>query len=225
MKATIEQGLRLYKSKKYDKALDVFLKVEAGPDEYLTLAYYLGLCYTRLEEYDDALLYLEQVVTSDSNMIHVYQSRMLLSYIYAVTGRHKLAEYELNTLKDSGYDSVQVLSALGYVAYMQGKVDESVEHLEEALGLENRNPNAMNSLGYILADSGRDMRRAIRLCKDAVTLNPYNPAYLDSLGWALYNAGSLDDAMTYLKKAADLARNNKDIQKHYKEALAKKRGR
>ena len=30
----------------------------------MELAYYLGLCYSKLKRYDDALLYLEQVVTA-----------------------------------------------------------------------------------------------------------------------------------------------------------------
>jgi tetratricopeptide (TPR) repeat protein len=65
------------------------------PGENTELAYFLGLCYTKLERYDEALLYLEQVVTAGQDPLRVYQCRLTLAYIYVITKRAKLAEFEL----------------------------------------------------------------------------------------------------------------------------------
>ena len=65
----LTQGVSLYNQKAYTNALTFFLSLPAdcGADKN-EIAYYLGLCYTKLERYDDALLYLEQVVTSGTHI-------------------------------------------------------------------------------------------------------------------------------------------------------------
>jgi len=52
------------------------------------------------------------------------------------------------------------LAALGYVYYAQRKVPESVETLKKALELDPKNPNALNSLGFIYAEEKIDMPHA-----------------------------------------------------------------
>ena len=67
MAGTLQEGIRLYRLKRWEQALKELLSVPAdklSQGDSTELAYYLGLCYTKLNKYDDALLYLEQVVTS-----------------------------------------------------------------------------------------------------------------------------------------------------------------
>ena len=66
MAAVLEEGIQLYKRKDYTGALSFFMSLSAdsGADP-IDVSYYLGLCYSKLERYDDALLYLEQVVTTE----------------------------------------------------------------------------------------------------------------------------------------------------------------
>lgn len=46
-----------------------------------------------------------------------------------------------------------------------------------------------------------------------------HPAYLDSLGWAYYKAGKLEEAKVYLRRAYSLASNNKIIARHLKVVI------
>jgi len=64
-------GLRYLNLKNYRSALEEFLMVDEDPSELLDLSYYLGICYTNLEKYDKALLYLEQVVTNHTDILMV----------------------------------------------------------------------------------------------------------------------------------------------------------
>lgn len=219
MERGIKEAIRLYKSNRFELALRELLAIEESPAENLELSYYLGLCYTKLGQYDEALLYLEQVVTSHSNLFRIYQSRMVLSYIYTVTDRYKLAQFELNKLVDAGFESPQVYSAYGYILYAQNQVEKSIEYLKKALSLDPDNANAQNSLGYILAEEEINLEEALGYCKTAVRLKPENPAYLDSLGWTYYRLGKVDEAAGYLKKANSLAGGNKTIASHLREVL------
>jgi tetratricopeptide (TPR) repeat protein len=176
--------------------------------------YYKGLCLTKLGRYNEALHYLEQVVNSDLGFLYIYQSRMILGYIYSVTDRFKLAEYEFNKLLTEGVESVQIYSLLGYVAYSQNKIPQSISFLKKALKIDANYPNALNCLGFIYAEKNIDTVEAIILCKKAVNLKPENYAYLDSLGWAYYKNNQTQQARTYLGKALDLAPDNPEIINH-----------
>lgn len=218
MADTLKEGMRLYRNAKYDDALVLFLGLPAGtPGSNLELAYYIGLCYARLERYDDALVYLEQVVTADTDLARVYQCRMLLSVIYTLTGRTRLADFELRKLIESGYESSQVFCSLAYIAFEHGKTDEAKEWYEKAMAVDSENPTVLNGLGFVLADEGRELTRALTMCKKAIDLNPDNPAYLDSIGWVYYKLGLQTEAKTFTRRAREKAPDNPLIARHMSE--------
>ena len=91
--------MKLYSEGRYSDALAFFLGLSAeSPVDKIEVSYYLGLCYAKLEKYDDSLLFLEQVVTSGTQLERILQCRFLLAVIYAISGRKRLADFELNKL-------------------------------------------------------------------------------------------------------------------------------
>lgn len=224
MNKRLEAGIRLYHAHRFEQALAEFREAEKEMPPSPELDYYLGLCLTQLSRYEEALLSLEKVVTSQFSFIHTMQSRMVLGYVYAITGRHRLAQFEFAKVCDI-LQSSQAFAGLGYVLYAQGKSAEAVEALTKALEIDPRNANAMNSLGFVCAEERLDLSRGIQLCRQAVELNPRNAAYHDSLGWAYYRAGNLSEAKSSLRRALDLAPGNREIAVHLKEVLdAMKKG-
>jgi len=219
----LERGIKLYHAKKYEQALKEFKDLEEGENLNIELIYYIGLCLTQLGDYDEALLYLEQVVQSQFSFLHTFQSRMVLGFIYSVTGRYKLAEYEFKTLINSGLESSQIYSALGYVFYSQKKVEDAIDSLEKAFEMEPENTNAMNSLGFILAEEEIDLERAVKLCREAVKRKPGNAAYHDSLGWVYFKRGKIQDARLHLRKALDLAPGNREIVEHMRIVMEREK--
>jgi tetratricopeptide (TPR) repeat protein len=215
----LKTGIRFLELKNYRSALEEFLLVDEDPAEFLDLSYYLGICYTNLEKYDKALLFLEQVVTNHSDILMVYQCRLILSYIYSVTGRFKLAEFELKELIDAGFESAQIYGTFSFISYSQKMVEKSLEYLRKAAELEPDNPNVLNSFGYILANEGINSEESILSCKKAVKLKSNYPAYLDSLGWAYFKAGKYNEALLYLRKALSLAGSNKTISAHLRSVI------
>ena len=216
-----QDAVRLYRQKIWDKALDKFLNTatsDLNETEKIELAYYLGLCYTKLNHYDEALSFLEQVVTSGQNILRVFQCRMTLAYIYVITKRIRMAEYELKRLQDAGLESPLLYNTLAFAAWTQKKNKNAINFYEKTLEIDSDNATAMNSMGYILADTGTDIMRALRLCRKAVDFKPQNPAYLDSLGWAYYKSGEVVEARTWLRRALDIAPDEETIKKHFKIA-------
>jgi tetratricopeptide (TPR) repeat protein len=219
---TIEDGIRFFNMKRYDTALERFrsVKTDGLSDKIrMELAYYQGLCYTKLEKYDEALLLLEQVVTSDMLPLRTIQCRLTLAYVYMITRRTKMAEFELNRLLKNGVESVQIYTMQAYVAWTQQNNEKAVELYERALAFDSANLTAINGLGYVLVDSGIDVKRGLELCRKAAQTKPQSAAYLDSLGWAYYKSGDLNEARTTLRRALEIAPRHYEITKHMRVVI------
>lgn len=130
----LSEGINLYKQKSYSGALAFFLSlpVDSGADK-MEIAYFLGLCYAKLQKYDEALLYLEQVVTSGAQIERVLQCRFLLAVIYALSGRKRLADFELNKLLETGFMTASVYAAIAYIAWEQTDTQKCMEYYENSL--------------------------------------------------------------------------------------------
>ncbi len=213
----MHEAVRLLRNREFEAALERLLAVDPDSGNYPELSYYLGLCYTHLSRHDEALLYLEQVITSEMGFAYIYQSRMIVGYIYAITERYRLAEFEFSRLIDDGYESAKVYAALGYVLYAQANIAGAVANLQKALKMDSRNATALNSLGFIMAENEIKLDLAEDYCLRALELRPDYPAYLDSLGWVRYKRGKLEEAREVLRRALIAAPDNEEIQRHLHE--------
>jgi tetratricopeptide (TPR) repeat protein len=214
MDDAMAEARRLVAAQEWRPALDSLGGVQSTGANQFEIAYLLGICHARLGDWDEALLYLEQVVTGGLDIARDVQCRLALAYVYTVTGRHRLAEYELEKLRGSGLESPQVFAFLGYTCWAQKRIEESIAWYSKALDLDPENANALNGLGYILACAGRDGARALTCCRKAVDKRPSNPAYLDSLAWAYFKLGFADEAHSQIDRALELAPGEAEIREH-----------
>lgn len=212
------QGIDLYNQKKYSDALAFFLALpeDSGLDSQ-EIAYYLGLCYTKLKRYEDALLYLEQVVTGGGQLERVLQCRFILAVIYTKSKRKRLASFELSKLLESGYKPASVYASMAFIAWEQQEIDVALSYYEKSLELDENNVTSLNGLGYVLATENRDLTKALSCCKKAVQNSPDSAACLDSLGYVYYKLGLLKDARKYLEMAEQIDNDNEIIAEHIRE--------
>ncbi len=87
----------------------------------------------------------------------------------------------------------------------KGDLDQAEKYFEKALQLEPEYPEALNYLGYMLAEHGLKLDHARDMIEKAVKLAPTNAAYLDSLGWVLYKLDEPGDALSQELKAVELS--------------------
>ena len=102
----------------------------------------------------------------------------------------------------------------GTHAERNGETERAESLLRRALDIHPENAPALNYLGYIWADAGRNLEEALVFLKRAVSLDPDNAAYLDSLGWAYFRLGRFGPARENLQKAVRLLPADPTMHEH-----------
>lgn len=115
------------------------------------------------------------------------------------------------TARPSGSEELYLLA----VAYHEADRKADAERrLRQLLGREPDHADALNFLGYMLAEERRDLEEARQMTAKAVRQEPDNGAYVDSLGWACFQLGLLDEAQKYLERAARLLPGDATVFEH-----------
>jgi len=115
-------------------------------------------------------------------------------------------------------DNTDLLYGRAMTRVMMDHIDSAVADFRAVLDHDPGNVNALNALGYTLADSGRKLDEAERLVKKAYAQRPDDPAIIDSMGWVAYRQGRLSEAENYLRQAYKAA-PQPDIAAHLGEVL------
>lgn len=122
-------------------------------------------------------------------------------------------------LKDT-YDS-ELLYTRAMLAEKMNRLDILERDLRQLLERDPDNSQALNALGYTLADRTTRYDEAYALIRRALELAPNDFYILDSMGWVLFKQGKLDEAMNYLEQAR-AQRDDPEVVAHMIEVLVAK---
>ena len=82
--------------------------------------------------------------------------------------------------------------------------NEALEAYSAIVKNSPKDPNALNAYGYVLTNYSNNYKKAYKLIKKAIKLDPDNPAIIDSYGWILYRMGKYEEAEEELNRAYQL---------------------
>ena len=210
----LKKGITLYNRKKEAEAEALFLNVIDSDPLNPEANYYLGLIYSKSQQYVSAEKNLKVVVDSEVNFLYTQQSRMILGYIYFKLKKYDLAELQFLKVKDTNLNIIQVYAALSAVYHYMKDKQKAIYYAERAYNIDQLNLNAKNTYGYLLCDYELDINRGIALLREVVRIKPDNPAYLDSLGWAYYKKGDKKGALACIRKSLELSKENSEVLDH-----------
>ena len=99
-----------------------------------------------------------------------------------------------------------------------GKLNILERDLRSIITKDPVNADALNALGYTLADLTDRHEEALALIQRALRIKPNEPAFIDSLGWVLYRLKRFEEALMYLRQALSLFPND-EVAAHLGEVL------
>lgn len=140
--------------------------------------------------------------------------------MYAQDGKHAEAIDTYNRGLAALPDDPVLVYDRGIEEANAGNTDAALGDFRKVLAQNPDNVEAMNALGFTLADTDRDLPEATELLRKALAAKPDAAAIMDSWGWLQYRLGNLGQAETYLQRAWG-QQQDPDIGVHLGEVLWK----
>jgi len=116
--------------------------------------------------------------------------------------QHLVAAEAIANKTETNRLSTGLYFQLGASSERSGDLGKAEQYFEKSIGLSPTNAEALNYLGYMWAEQGRQLEQAKALIERALKIEPDNAAFLDSLGWVYYQMGKPREAVVHLLKAA-----------------------
>jgi len=111
-----------------------------------------------------------------------------------------------------------LLYARGLHAFSLDQLDVMENDFKAIIAEDLDSAEALNALGYSLADRTERFTEALSYIERALALKPDDPAILDSMGWVQFRLGNSEKALEYLRKALVLMPDG-EIAAHLGEVL------
>ena len=147
-----------------------------------------------------------------------------LAIMYTRLKRYSDAEEALNKaeqLSTKSDDKEYVFFLRGDLYEHEKEYDEAEAEFKKVLAANPQSAVTLNYLGYMNADRGVQLEESLNYIKAAVSLDPTNGAYLDSLGWAYFRLGKYDLAEENLNKASLRMGSDPTVQDHLGDLFQK----
>jgi len=183
-------------------AVRYYREIDKGP-HYVDAQVRIAVLLAKQDRYDEAREHLHGIQARDSSesvRLYLVESELLAD-------GDKLAEAMVvyDRSLEEFPDHTDLLYARAMLAEKMDRLDILERDLRAIIAREPNNAQALNALGYTLADRTERYKEARGFIEQALKLKPDDYYVLDSMGWVLYRLGKPNEALTYLRRAAELS--------------------
>ena len=188
-----------------------------GPGrEYLAAQVRIAALLADQDRLDDARAHLEN---QRANNPERYNRLVMIEGQLLSERGHEAEFFELlETVIQKQPENVELLYFRAMTGQSLGRLDVLEQDLLRVIEIDPGNADAMNALGYTLADQTDRHDEALILIERALEIKPNEAAFIDSLGWVQYRLENYKDAVTNLRKALSLF-DNDEVAAHLGEVL------
>lgn len=196
--------------KDYDNAIaELKSFIETNPDAWFMRISMSNICEKAKQfeiaefERERAIEILKKNVADGSANLREY---IVLSQMLHKKGENRQAIEVLQTAVsnvtnvDNEHNKLlkEIYLLMANVHYEMGEYKNVVKVLREVLQIDPDCHQASNFLGYLFVERNERLDEALSLIQKALSLEPRNGAYLDSLGWAYYKLATKHDSKKIL---------------------------
>lgn len=196
-----------------------YYKKVLGGDSYLDARDMLSLIMYEDKRYNESKEILHQLQNAEEK--YAIKAYRLESQINKLEGDTDAAIDTLNR-------SLQLLPNNPILLYDRAMLNESIGNMEstekdllQIIKDDPKNHEALNALGYSLADHDLKLDLAYLYIQKAIDLAPENPAIIDSLGWVQYKLGQYKEAELNFKRALETDIHDPELYIHLHKTLLK----
>ncbi len=196
-------GMAYARKSELDKAIEELTQAKKLSPESVEPKLILALLYTAQNKSDKALEEYEEILdreaSQDPENTAILKSLGTI-YYYKKDFQKAIHTYTIITNLDK--EDYESLFVLGSLLEETGRRKEAIQKLKQAIALKPDYADGLNTLGYLYAEDNTNLVEAQGLVQQALSYDPQNPAYIDSLGWVYFKRELFKEAIEQLEKAA-----------------------
>ncbi len=201
-----------YQDENYESSLAHLSHIDSESDEFEEAVYLQTRIYQKLDRIDEAINFLDKQISEDSGRSPLFYA--LLSTLYQIKDDYGKALALMEKATTLFPDNSQLLFEYGLVLEKNGMSDKAVEIMQRVLELQPDHAEALNYIGYTWVEKNIHLEKALEYILKANTLKPNNGFIIDSLGWAYYRLGNLQQAVKELERSLELVPDDPHIYDH-----------
>ena len=181
-----------------DKAIQEINNLMTIEPQSAHLKIYLARLHSMNQRPEKTVQLIEEAIKIDPNNDSLYHS---LAIAYASIDQLDKATnamgkaIAIDPQKDAYYFE------LGALLERTGKFELAIKNIKRSIELNPMHSNAHNFLGYIYAIQGKSLDLALGHLNKALSIQPKNGYFLDSLSWIYFKKGESEKALKELKRA------------------------
>lgn len=174
--------------------------------------------YADLGRFDRAEAMLKKLMGGEQDR----ETLLSLAHVHEKARNYKEMERVINQaekLSRTEDEKEAVYFLRGAMFEKMKKFDKAEAEFRRVLALNPNSASALNYLGYMLADRNERLSEALEMIQKAVDMDPFNAAYLDSLGWVFYRLNRLEEAEDYLRRSLERGSRDPTVHDHLGDVL------
>jgi len=180
--------------------------------------YSRSLVFMDESDYESAVSILAPVSETFSNIFSV---QYILGLCYSRIKMNDEAIDFYNRALTISPNSINVLHSIAILYDDIGEWVKSDKIYDQLIDNDPKDAQAFNNYAYSLVERNKDLKRALVYAKKAVELEPKNPSYLDTIGWAYFKMDDLKRAKKYIRQSIEIQDDNSVVLEHFGDILMK----
>jgi tetratricopeptide (TPR) repeat protein len=208
-------GLIAEQRRRYDAAISWLSKVRKG-DRVIDSHLRIATIMSKKGDVEAARRFLYQLKPRTKQLeIRLYLTE---ADILQRAKRYTDALEVINNALTANPNHMDLLYTRAMMAEKINRIDIVEKDLKIILEKNPKNAQALNALGYTLADRTKRYQEAYDYIRRALELSPNQAAIIDSMGWVQYRMGNYKDSIKHLRRALSIE-ENAEIAAHLGEVL------
>lgn len=186
------------RSENFQGALQHYLQVRSGSDFLPALGRAINLMVQlgRNEDAHQKMAAMRKKSPKDNDRFYLLEAQAFSRF-----DQLDVAASLLDEALKGNPNNTNLLFSRALINADRNFVSLAEKDLREVIKYQPNNANALNALGYTLADQTERYQEAYELIDQALNIEPSNPAILDSMGWVQFRLGNHDEALLRLREA------------------------
>jgi tetratricopeptide (TPR) repeat protein len=224
--ARLLAGAALDEEGRVDEALAQLRRIPLTTSEFAVAQERVGRLLRDNGRYREAVEILGKAIGQVANAGAGDGLQELLAEVHERAGDPAAGIRVLESALQKRPQSAALALALGGAYQRSGQWQKAIDLVQKGiLQHDPESAQALNFVGYLMADHGIRMDEARKLLERAMALRPGSGEIADSLGWLFVKINKLDQAERLLLRADRLAPEEPEILQHLGELYVKKADR